>query len=92
MNSKNRALSCPTIRLGRIEAMGKDLEDTEEKLRAPDAPDDLRRSVLTSDPAMGVLRHADAGYPEAIAAAEEGGLRIPTAAEGASSRPVPGDA
>jgi urocanate hydratase len=33
--------------------------------------------VLTADPAMGVLRHADAGYPEAIAAAERGGIRLP---------------
>ncbi len=33
--------------------------------------------VLTSDPAMGVLRHADAGYPEAIAAAEERKVKIP---------------
>jgi urocanate hydratase len=35
------------------------------------------RRVLTADPAMGVIRHADAGYPEAIAAAERGGLRMP---------------
>jgi urocanate hydratase len=28
---------------------------------------------------MGVIRHADAGYPEAIDAAEQGGLRIPSA-------------
>jgi len=33
--------------------------------------------VLTSDPGMGVVRHADAGYPEAIKAAEERGIRIP---------------
>jgi urocanate hydratase len=33
--------------------------------------------VLTSDPAMGVLRHADAGYERAIEVAEERGLRIP---------------
>jgi urocanate hydratase len=33
--------------------------------------------VLTTDPGTGVLRHADAGYPEAIEAAEQGGLRIP---------------
>jgi urocanate hydratase len=35
------------------------------------------RRVLTADPGMGVVRHADAGYPEAIAAAERGGLRMP---------------
>jgi urocanate hydratase len=33
--------------------------------------------VLRSDPAMGVLRHADAGYPEAIAVAKERGVKIP---------------
>jgi urocanate hydratase len=33
--------------------------------------------VLTTDPAMGVLRHADAGYERAIEVAEERGVRIP---------------
>ena len=33
--------------------------------------------VLTSDPAMGVLRHVDAGYDEAITTAKERGVRIP---------------
>jgi urocanate hydratase len=33
--------------------------------------------VLTNDPGMGVLRHADAGYGSAIATAEAHGLRIP---------------
>lgn len=33
--------------------------------------------VLANDPATGVLRHVDAGYEEAIAAAERGGLRVP---------------
>ncbi len=33
--------------------------------------------VLGNDPATGVLRHADAGYPEARATAERAGLRIP---------------
>ena len=33
--------------------------------------------VLTSDPGMGVLRHADAGYERALEVAEERGLRIP---------------
>jgi urocanate hydratase len=33
--------------------------------------------VLTSDPAMGVLRHVDAGYDEAIATAQERGVKIP---------------
>ena len=35
--------------------------------------------VLTSDPGMGVIRHADAGYDEAIAVAHERGVRIPMA-------------
>jgi urocanate hydratase len=33
--------------------------------------------VLTNDPALGVLRHADAGYESALACAQENGLRIP---------------
>jgi urocanate hydratase len=33
--------------------------------------------VLTTDPAMGVLRHADAGYEHAIDVARERGVRIP---------------
>jgi urocanate hydratase len=33
--------------------------------------------VLTTDPATGVLRHADAGYDRAIEVADERGLRIP---------------
>ena len=43
-----------------------------------DAADRLER-VLTADPGTGVLRHADAGYPEAIAAAEQHGLDLPSA-------------
>src|SRR5207244_7181200 len=37
-----------------------------------DAAERLER-VLTTDPGSGVLRHADAGYPEAIAEAERQG-------------------
>jgi urocanate hydratase len=33
--------------------------------------------VLTNDPAMGVIRHVDAGYPAAEAVAEGKGVRIP---------------
>ena len=32
---------------------------------------------LTTDPAMGVLRHVDAGYDRAIEVARERGVRIP---------------
>jgi len=39
--------------------------------------DERLERVLTSDPGIGVARHADAGYPEAIAAAEARGVRIP---------------
>jgi urocanate hydratase len=33
--------------------------------------------VLTTDPGMGVARHADAGYPEAIEFAKKHGVKIP---------------
>jgi len=33
--------------------------------------------VLWNDPATGVMRHADAGYVEAIACAKEQGLNLP---------------
>ena len=33
--------------------------------------------VLTNDPAMGVLRHVDAGYDQAGEVAAERGLRVP---------------
>ncbi|MBP9041210.1 MAG: urocanate hydratase [Anaerolineaceae bacterium] len=42
----------------------------------PEAARRLER-VLTTDPAMGVVRHADAGYPEAISAARRTGIKIP---------------
>lgn len=42
----------------------------------PEAAIRLER-VLTTDPGMGVVRHADAGYPEAIEAAERFGIKIP---------------
>jgi urocanate hydratase len=41
-----------------------------------DAADKIRR-VLWNDPATGVMRHADAGYDEAIACAREHGLKLP---------------
>ncbi len=39
--------------------------------------------VLTSDPGMGVLRHADAGYPEAIEFARAHGVQVPMLGLGA---------
>jgi len=42
----------------------------------PEAAKRLER-VLTYDPGMAVVRHVDAGYPEAIRAAKEHGIKIP---------------
>jgi urocanate hydratase len=42
----------------------------------PEAARRLER-VLTTDPGMAVVRHADAGYPEAIAAAHRHGIKMP---------------
>jgi urocanate hydratase len=42
----------------------------------PEAARRLER-VLTTDPGMGVVRHADAGYPQAIAAARRHGIQMP---------------
>jgi urocanate hydratase len=33
--------------------------------------------VLTTDPGLGVVRHADARYPEALETAEQYGLELP---------------
>ncbi|HMF96753.1 MAG TPA: urocanate hydratase [Vicinamibacterales bacterium] len=46
-----------------------------------DADEKLER-VLTCDPGIGVVRHADAGYRAAIATAKREGLRIPMREEG----------
>jgi urocanate hydratase len=46
----------------------------------PEAAKRLER-VLTSDPGMGVVRHADAGYEEAIACAKDKGVHIPHQAQ-----------
>ena len=42
----------------------------------PETEQRLQR-VLTTDPGTGIMRHADAGYPEAIAAARERGVKVP---------------
>ncbi len=42
----------------------------------PEAARRLAR-VLASDPGIGVIRHADAGYPPAIACARTNGIKIP---------------
>jgi len=42
----------------------------------PQAAQRLER-VLTTDPGTGIMRHVDAGYPEAIAAAKKHNIKIP---------------
>ena len=42
----------------------------------PEAGERIRR-VLTADPGMGIVRHADAGEPLAVEAAERSGVRMP---------------
>ena len=42
----------------------------------PEAAIRLER-VLTTDPGLGIVRHADAGYPQAIQAAQRNGIRMP---------------
>ncbi len=42
-----------------------------------EAADRRIERVLWNDPATGVMRHADAGYEEAIACAREQGLNLP---------------
>ena len=41
--------------------------------------------VLTNDPGIGVARHADAGYPEALDTARQHGIRLPMREGGAST-------
>ena len=42
--------------------------------------------VLTTDPGMGVIRHADAGYERAIEVARERGVRLPMLEDGVHDR------
>lgn len=46
----------------------------------PEAARRLER-VLTTDPGLGIVRHADAGYQEAIEAAHRHGIKMPTLRE-----------
>ena len=50
-----------------------------------DADERLER-VLTCDPGIGVARHADAGYPTAIATADSRGVKIPMRPPSRSAR------
>jgi urocanate hydratase len=47
--------------------------------------DEKLERVLTCDPGLGVARHADAGYPEALHAAEARGVRLPMREHGPES-------
>jgi urocanate hydratase len=51
-----------------------------------DAAERLER-VLAADPGTGVMRHADAGYPEALEAASEHGLDLPSLEQPSRSGP-----
>src|SRR5207244_13417157 len=55
---------------------------------SPSAARRLER-VLTNDPGLGVARHADAGYPEALAAARRHGIRLPRSEEHTSELQSP---
>jgi urocanate hydratase len=46
------------------------------------AAEERLRRTLTADPGLGVARHADAGYPEAIAVARERGVHVPMLEDG----------
>ena len=43
---------------------------------SPEAERRIQR-VLTTDPGLGVVRHADAGYDDAVRFAAEHGIRLP---------------
>jgi len=49
--------------------------------------DEKLQRVLTADPGSGVARHADAGYPEALATARERGVRLPMVDRRQGERP-----
>ncbi|MDF2958863.1 MAG: hutU [Paenibacillus sp.] len=42
-----------------------------------DAAAERLKCVLTTDPGMGIIRHADAGYPEAVEVAKKKGVHVP---------------
>ena len=53
--------------------------DAGQVIVADGTPEAARRieRVLTTDPGMGVVRHVDAGYTEAIEFARENGVKVP---------------
>jgi urocanate hydratase len=48
--------------------------------------DEKLQRVLTNDPGIGVVRHADAGYKEAIATVRQHGIDMPSLPEGEAGR------
>jgi urocanate hydratase len=48
--------------------------------------DEKLQRVLTCDPGLGVVRHADAGYPDAIATAQQMGIDMPMVTPRGSAR------
>ena len=48
--------------------------------------DEKLQRVLTCDPGLGVVRHADAGYPEAIETARAQGIDMPSLVQEESRR------
>jgi urocanate hydratase len=48
--------------------------------------DEKLERVLTCDPGLGVVRHADAGYPEAVAAAARAHIDMPMGTPGRGRR------
>jgi len=48
--------------------------------------DEKLERVLTCDPGLGIVRHADAGYPEAIDAAARAHIDIPAGTPGGVGR------
>ena len=53
--------------------------------------DEKLQRVLTCDPGIGVVRHADAGYPDAIATARESGIDMPMLSNQRSGEPADDD-
>ena len=83
----DRAESIEPSRRGTLKAMEAPVRDEARRLttacgtsQAADGPDHAAarlERVLTCDPAMGVFRHADAGYEKAERVANERGVKIP---------------
>ncbi len=63
----------------KLEMYLEDLSLTGQVIVADGTPEPAKgiERVLTTDPGMGVIRHADAGYERAIEFAEENDVKIP---------------